>query len=52
MDWHASEHPSETLLVYADLVAWAQRTHAALAQAIVWREAIYRIFSAMARNSR
>lgn len=70
MDWHASEHSSETLLVYADLVAWAQRTHlisdlvaqgllqraenepaaaaAALAQAIVWREAIYRIFSAIA----
>ena len=70
MDWHASEHPSETLLVYADLVAWAQRIHlisdlvaqgllqraenepaaaaAALAQAIVWREAIYRIFSAIA----
>jgi predicted RNA-binding Zn ribbon-like protein len=70
MDWHASAHPSETLLVYADLVAWAQRTHlisdlvaqrllqraenepasaaAALAQAIVWREAIYRIFSAIA----
>ena len=70
LEWHASEHPSETLLIYADLVAWAQRTHlisdlvaqgllqraenepaaaaAALAQSIVWREAIYRIFSAIA----
>lgn len=70
LEWHASEHPSETLLVYADLVAWAQRTHlisdlvaqgllqraenepahaaAVLAQAIDWREVIYRIFSAVA----
>ncbi|MFN8493261.1 MAG: ABATE domain-containing protein [Caldilineaceae bacterium] len=25
MDWHASEHPVETLHRYADLVAWAER---------------------------
>ncbi len=26
-DWHASEHPVETLHTYADLVAWAQRAN-------------------------
>ena len=25
LHWHASEHPKETLLSYADLVTWAQR---------------------------
>ncbi len=25
LDWHASEHPIEKLVTYADLVAWAER---------------------------
>jgi len=34
MDWHASEHPVETLHNYADLVAWAERN-----QLVTTREA-------------
>lgn len=34
MDWHASEHPVETLHNYADLIAWAERN-----QLVTTREA-------------
>lgn len=69
-DWHAAEIPTETLTVYADLVAWAARVglltdqeaqqlteqgqaqprlaQQILAWAIDLREAIYRIFVALA----
>jgi predicted RNA-binding Zn ribbon-like protein len=26
-DWHASEHPTETLLSYSDLIAWSERAN-------------------------
>jgi len=33
MDWHASEHPEETLHSYVDLVSWAQRVQLVSASA-------------------
>lgn len=72
-DWHASAQPTESLLRYQDLLAWAQAHHlvsaegqnvlarmaadapdaaaAVLAQAIALREAIYRIFVALAASA-
>lgn len=72
-DWHASAQPTESLLRYHDLLAWAQAHHlvsaetqsvlaqraadapdvaaAVLAQAIALREAIYRIFVALAASA-
>jgi predicted RNA-binding Zn ribbon-like protein len=69
-DWHASDHPQETLNSYADLVSWAKETGiltdlqarqltceaaarheaatAVLRRAVALREAIYRVFSAVA----
>jgi predicted RNA-binding Zn ribbon-like protein len=70
VDWHASDHPQETLNSYSDLVFWAKETGiltdlqvrqlireaascpevatAVLERAVVLREAIYRVFSAVA----
>lgn len=69
-DWHATDHPTEWLTSYSDLVAWsrhagvlteaeaqdltcaaARRPEEAactLGKAIVLREAIYRVFAAVA----
>jgi len=71
-DWHASDHPEESLNSYADLVNWATGValltgadaqqlrqmaaqtpavaSATLARAIDLREAVYRIFSAVAAD--
>jgi predicted RNA-binding Zn ribbon-like protein len=72
VEWHTSDHPGETLVSYADLVAWSEgagllteqevrdlladaenhlaEASAALEKAIRLRDAIYRIFSAVARD--
>jgi len=71
-DWHASDHPVESLTSYPEIVAWSQRmsiltepeaqhlleeaarrpaeASAVLEQAIVLREAIYWLFSAVSRG--